>query len=153
MFTMSSTSGSPDAMTYRDQRSARGTGAAPTPTSILIVDGDRHASVALTFMLGVAGYEDVRAVRSASRALILAAQYRPALVFVDIEMPDQGAFALASELRRNSRQRAMRLIALTTDVEHPSREAARSAGFDRFLVKPTSQAELDKCLGKLPERA
>jgi CheY-like chemotaxis protein len=130
----------------------RSTGVAPIHASVLIVEGDRNASVALTFMLGVSGYEDVRAVRSGARALILSAQYRPSIVFVDLDMPDQGAIALAGDLRRESKQRAMRLIALTSDAEHPAREAARAAGFEKFLVNPATQAELDKCLGKPAER-
>jgi len=39
------------------------------------------------------------------------------------------------------------LIALTSNAEHESREAARAAGFERYLVKPLAQGELDKILG------
>jgi CheY-like chemotaxis protein len=150
MSTTNSTFRRGEAMSHRDQRPSRNAGVMPARTCILIVDHDRGASLALSFMLGVSGYEDVRAVRSAARALILAEQFRPAIVFVDIQMPDDGAFVLAAELRRGSQRRALRLIALTTLVEHPAREAARSAGFERFLVKPATQAELDSCLGSLP---
>jgi CheY-like chemotaxis protein len=56
---------------------------------------------------------------------------------------------LAERLRRGAQQQAMRLIALTRSVEHAGREDARLAGFERFLVKPLVQAELDKIL-RLP---
>jgi CheY-like chemotaxis protein len=137
------------AMTHRDQRGRNDANLSPTRTSILIVDGDRSVGVSLTFMLGIAGYDDVRAVRSAARAVAIADKYRPAIVFLEIEPGSGDGYELANQLRRNAKQRAIRLIALTTDSEHPAREAARNAGFERFLVKPATQVELDKCLGKL----
>jgi two-component system CheB/CheR fusion protein len=140
----------PNAMTHRDQRSLSGRGLSPSATPILIVDSDRSASVALSFMLAAAGYDDVRAVRSAARAVILAEKYRPSIVFLEIDLADGGGFDLANQLKRGAQQRSLRLIALTSNSEHPSREKARTAGFERFLVKPATQAELDLCLGKLP---
>ena len=49
-------------------------------------------------------------------------------------------------MRRNAPLRKFRLIALTRDPEHAAREEARAAGFERYLVKPVSQDELDKVL-------
>jgi CheY-like chemotaxis protein len=141
------------AMTHRDQRGRDGGALAPSSTPILIIDGDRSVTISLAFMLGVAGYDDVRCVRSAARAVAVAEKYRPAIVFLEIELAGTEAYDLASQLRRGAKQRAIRLIALTTDSEHPKREEARNAGFDRFLVKPATQAELDKCLGKMPAGA
>jgi CheY-like chemotaxis protein len=141
------------AMTHRDQRGRNDGNLSPARTPILIVDADRSVGMSLSFMLGVAGYEDVRAVRSAARAVAIADKYHPAIVFLEIEPGSGDGYELARELRRNAKQRAIRLIALTTDSEHPAREAARDAGFERFLVKPATQVELDKCLGKLPGSA
>jgi DNA-binding response OmpR family regulator len=137
-------------MTHRDQRGRDGQSLVPSATPILIIDGDRSVAVSLAFMLGVAGYDDVRCVRSAARAVAVADKYRPAIVFLEIELVGGESYELASQLRRNAKQRAIRLIALTTDSEHPKRDQAREAGFDRFLVKPATQIELDKCLGKMP---
>jgi CheY-like chemotaxis protein len=136
-------------MSYRDQRgSARQTPVA-TATGILIVDDDRSASVSLTFMLAARGYDEVRAVRSAARALAVAERLRPGIVFLDIDVPDGRGLALADSLRRGAKQRAMRFIALTRSNEHPSRDDARAAGFERYLVKPLARDELDKVL-RLP---
>ncbi len=102
-------------------------------------------------MLRVAGYDDVRAVRTAARAVAVADKYRSAIVFLEVEVGSDAGYELATQLRRNAKQRAIRLIALTTDIGHSAREVARRAGFERFLVKPATQAELDKCLGISPE--
>jgi CheY-like chemotaxis protein len=122
-----------------------------TGTCILIIDDDRQASMALSFMLTARGYVEVRAVRSAARAVTVAESFRPGIVFLDIELPDQGSLDLADRLRRGTKQHVMRLIALTRSVEHANREDARLAGFERFLVKPLVQAELDKILRLPPE--
>lgn len=121
--------------------------AAVSVTRILIVDQDRQVGVTLSFMLSARRFEEVRAVRSAKRAVAITEQFQPEIVFLDLDLPDDGGIAVARQLARDSRLRKPRLIALTTQVEHPMREQARAAGFERFLVKPVSHEELDKILG------
>jgi CheY-like chemotaxis protein len=115
-------------------------------TCILIIENNRAATVALSFMLSLRGYEDIRAVRSAARALTIAESFRPGLVFLDLELPDTDVLALARKLRGGLRPQATRLIALTSVAEHPARETAREAGFERYLVKPCDQVEVDRIL-------
>lgn len=138
------------AMTHRNQRGARRDVPVDVSTRILIVDNDRGVGTALTFMLAARGYQEVRTVRSARRAIALAELYRPALVFLEIELPEEGALAVARQLRRGARQQGVRLIALTASAEHEHREEARQAGFERYLVKPLAQAELDAVLSMPP---
>jgi CheY-like chemotaxis protein len=136
------------AMSHRDQRGSRRDSPVDPATRILIVDHDRGIGTSLTFMLTARGYEEVRAVRSARRAVAIAAQFSPSLVFLDIELPENGSIEVAEHLRKGARQQALRLIALTSSAEHEKREEARVAGFERFMVKPLSQTELDKILGR-----
>jgi CheY-like chemotaxis protein len=130
----------------RDPRAYRNDSAVEATTPILIIDNDRLTGRSLALMLAAVGYEEIRSVRSAARALTVAEVFRPTLVFLDIELPEPGGYDLAARLQRSPRARAMRLIALTSNVEHGTREEARVAGFERFLVKPVAQIELDKIL-------
>jgi len=107
--------------------------------------------MALSFMLSARGYTEVRAVRSAARALTVAGSFHPGIVFLDFELPDKGSLDLAAMLRRGAGQHAMRIIALTRSIENAKRDDARLAGFERFLVIPLVQAELDKILRLPPE--
>jgi CheY-like chemotaxis protein len=118
-------------------------------TGLLIIDHDRPSSVSLSFMLTLRGYEEIRSVRSAARAMIVCESLRPGVVFLDLELPNTDTLELARQLRKVARQNPLRLIAMTSTVEHPLREPAREAGFERFLVKPCVQAEVDKIL-RLP---
>ena len=133
-------------MTSRHQRGSQTYAPVTLATPILIVDEDRRISRSLTFMLAARGYDEVRAVRTAARAVAVAATFHPGLVFLDVERPEAESLNLATQLRRGAGRHAMRLIALTTSVVHALREDARLAGFERYLVKPPSQVELDKVL-------
>ena len=121
--------------------------AAGDVTRILIVDQDRQVGVTLSFMLSARRYEEVRAVRSAKRALAITEQFRPEIVFLDLELPEEGGFTVARQLASHQRSLRPRLIALTTTAEHPARAELRAAGFERIITKPVSHDELDKVLG------
>ena len=133
-------------MTYRHQRGSRREQPAAADTRFLIVDADRQVGRSLSFMLEARGYGEVRAVLSAARAEAIFGVYQPGIVFVDLDQPDSGNLRLAERLWHNARLRKFRLIALTRDAEHAMREEARAAGFERYLVKPVAQDELDKIL-------
>lgn len=135
-----------NAMTHRNQHGSRRDSPVEPTTPILIVDHDRRVGTSLTFMLSARGFEEVRAVRSARRAIAIVEKFRPGIVFLDLELPDGGALEVADRLRKISQQHGMRLIALTSSTGHELREEARRAGFERYLVKPLAQTELDKIL-------
>jgi len=119
---------------------------------VLIVVHDRLAGRRLASMLTGKGYEGVRAVSSAARALSLARQYKPSIVFLDVGMTDD-AYELARALRQQSGHNGPRLIALTGSIEHSTHEQARTAGFERWLVMPVAQDEVDNLLRRDPDTA
>jgi PleD family two-component response regulator len=117
---------------------------------ILIVDGDRQVSKSLTALLQASGYEEIRAVRSASRALAVAATFQPAIAFLGTPTPDGIERELATLLQKNARAHGMRLIGLTDLAEQPTRDEARASGLERYLSRPVTQVELEKALRKSP---
>src|SRR5437868_1606369 len=108
---------------------ARSSVPAPAPR-ILIIDQDRQVGVSLSFMLSARSFDDVRAVRSAKRAVTVTEQFHPEIVFLDIELPEDGANAIMRKLARDTRKPRPRLIALAADAERPMRDRARAAGFE-----------------------
>ncbi len=116
-------------------------------TRILIVDQDRQVGVTLSFMLSARNFDEVRAVRSAGRAMSISEQFRPEIIFLDLELPDDGTMAVARTLARDTRRPRPRLLALTGGSEATMRDKLRAAGFERCLEKPVSHEELDKVLG------
>lgn len=121
--------------------------AAGFATRILIVDQDRQLGVTLSFMLATRRYEEVRSVKSGKRALAVAGQFLPDIIFLELELPEGGGMPVARRLARDVRGRRPRIIALTKHSEDPNYAEARAAGFERLLVKPILHEELDKIMG------
>jgi CheY-like chemotaxis protein len=115
-------------------------------TRILIVDQDRQVGVTLSFMLATRRFDEVRSVRSTRRAMAVAEQFLPDIVFIDLDLPEGGGIPVARWLAREARRRRPRLIALTNHSADPSHDEARAAGFERLLAKPVLHEELDKIL-------
>ncbi|HEV7607337.1 MAG TPA: response regulator [Steroidobacteraceae bacterium] len=113
---------------------------------ILIVDDDVGFAESLAAMLEAAGPYEVRMVHRAADAVVVATEFPPDIVFLDIELPDRSAYDVAKLLQQHADLRATRLIALTDSIEHPGREVARAAGFERYLVKPVTANKLLKVL-------
>ena len=119
-------------------------------THILIVDDDRQAGKSLALLLAETGYDEIRTVRSAARAMAIAATFHPAIAFLGQPGADEGGQVLAHDLQKHSRAHGIRVIGLTDSAEHPPRDVARAAGIERYLTKPVTQIELDKALRKTP---
>jgi CheY-like chemotaxis protein len=117
-----------------------------TPPRILIVDDDVGLATSLAAMLEAAGAYETRSVHCAADAVAAAVAHPPAIVFLDIELPDMSGYEVAKLLNQHAHLQATRLIALTDSIEHPARENARAAGFERYLVKPVTVIELQKVL-------
>jgi PleD family two-component response regulator len=113
---------------------------------ILVVDNDMRSADALELMLNGAGYAETRVAYSAQAALALAAEFRPDVAFLEIDLLDMASNELAQLLRERAQSQHLRLIAMTDSREHPGRDAARNAGFERYLLKPIGARELSSLL-------
>lgn len=113
---------------------------------ILIVDDDVDSARSLLRMLQESGHDETHVEHSAATALQAAAEFVPSIIFVDIELPDVSGYDVALLLHQHPQLQQTRLIALTDSGEHPSRDQARTSGFERYLVKPVSIAALQEVL-------
>jgi CheY-like chemotaxis protein len=111
---------------------------------ILIVDNDVNAADSLASLLESAGYDDTRVVHTGATALASAVEFVPAVLLVDLDLPDMSGYDLARHLSQHPQLRQLRIIALTTSSEHPGRELAREAGIERYLIKPVGSAALEE---------
>jgi PleD family two-component response regulator len=121
---------------------------ATDPLRILIVDHDISSSAELELMLHASGYSQNRVAYSGHAALAIAAEFRPSVVLLDLNLLDMSGFEVARLLRERAQSHDLRLIALTSSREHASRERARVAGFERYLLKPVAADDLSALLQK-----
>jgi CheY-like chemotaxis protein len=112
------------------------------PVRILIVDNDIRAADALELMLHASGYSETRVAYSGHSALAIAADFQPDVGLLALGLLDMTGYELAPLLREQAQSKPLRLIALTFSPEHATREQARVAGFERYLMKPIARGDL-----------
>jgi len=122
-------------------QAARRVGHGPTPLRILVVDDNVDAVHTLQLFLTAAGHT-VEIAYSAGDALALAAVFKPDACLLDIGLPDFDGNELARRLRQLPETAAATLVAMTGYGRQQDRELASAAGFDHYLVKPVSTAQL-----------
>ncbi|HSC24336.1 MAG TPA: ATP-binding protein [Casimicrobiaceae bacterium] len=115
--------------------------ASPAKCRTLVVDDNRDAASSLAMFLELAGHE-VRVAYDGERALHLAEQFQPYIVFLDLGMPGIDGYEVCRRLRATPWGRATRLIAVTGWGQDEDQRQSALAGFDLHLVKPVDPETL-----------
>jgi len=115
---------------------------------LLIVDDDRDAVGTLSALLKEDGHE-VTTAYSGAGMLTLVRSREPDAVLLDIGMPGATGFEVARELRLRLGRACPTLIAITAWTQPTAREMGRTAGFNHYLTKPYTVAELRAVLASL----
>ena len=102
---------------------------------VLVVDDSQDAADSLTGVLSAAHYA-ARAAYGGQSALVLAANFRPHIVLLDLDMPRMNGFATAAGLRKLEFDVPLLLIAYTAHTDMHSVAATSTAGFDLHVDKP-----------------
>jgi putative two-component system response regulator len=106
-------------------------------TRILIVDDDANLSRLSAMILEQNGSYEVLIEHNSTRALAVARQFKPALMLLDVDMPDKSGGELAREASEDARLRDVPILFLTgllTTAE--AGEFPVDRGGLKFLAKP-----------------
>ncbi len=110
----------------------------PAAPRILVVEDELSIAEPLARALRREGFEPVLAATAAA-ALKLAESERPALVLLDLSLPDGDGRDVCRALRRDSDVPIIMLTARSTETD---RVVGLELGADDYVVKPFSSAEL-----------
>ena len=103
--------------------------------TILIVEDNEKNLKLVRDVLRFKGYTTVEAT-TAVEGLRLAREQLPALVLMDILLPDFDGITALARLRADQATRAIPVIALSASAMPDDQEKIISSGFDAYLTKP-----------------
>jgi CheY-like chemotaxis protein len=108
---------------------------------ILIVD-DNAANLKLArILLATEGY-DVRTASEATEALAVLADFHPAVILMDIQLPGMDGLELTRRLKADPQTRDIAILALTAYAMKGDEERMIAAGCDGYISKPIDSRRL-----------
>ncbi len=92
---------------------------------------------------------DVISAGNGKEALELLSQQRPAMIFMDINMPVMDGYEATEKIRRlPDARKNIPVIALTADAMKEDREKCLSVGMNSYISKPFRLEEIEFALKK-----
>ena len=108
---------------------------------VLVVEDDRDLIKVIEIGLNVLGYESIVSM-DGKQAVRMAAEEKPDLITMDINMPDIDGFEAVRLIRQNPETRSIPVLALTANAFFKDRTECLQSGFDDYLAKPFSRKQL-----------
>ncbi len=108
-------------------------------TTILLIEDNEQNRYLVTYLLERHGYSVV-AAESGPRGIELAAEVKPAVILLDIQLPTLDGYSVARALREMSEIASARIIAVTSHAMAGDRERALESCFDGYIEKPIDPA-------------
>ena len=110
---------------------------------ILVVDDNVDAASSMAELLRLMG-NDVRCSHDGPAALGIVKEYRPDMVLVDIGLPGMTGHDVVREIRRESGDGKMLIVALSGYGSQEHRRQSIESGCDAHFVKPMSLSQLQE---------
>jgi CheY-like chemotaxis protein len=114
--------------------------------SVLVVDDSDDAAWALAVLLQ-SRVQKVHVAHNGRKAVELAERFRPAVIFLDLAMPEMDGFEVALRIRKRSWGQQIVLCALTAYDNQEFRDRSNEVGINRYLAKPAMWDEVLAVVG------
>lgn len=105
------------------------------PLTVLVVEDNDKSRKLFEALLDLNGYRTVSA-RTMADAVSVAIAGQPAVVLMDIQLPDGDGVQALRQLRADARTAAIPVIAVTAFAMPGDRERLLQAGFNGYITKP-----------------
>ncbi|HEY8369399.1 MAG TPA: response regulator transcription factor [Thermodesulfobacteriota bacterium] len=109
------------------------------PQRVLVVEDDPDTAALLSLLIRTEGYE-AHVVATLHDARAALADVAPALVVLDLVLPDGDGLALCADLR--GRRPMVPFVVLTARVDASTRAASLAAGCTAYIAKPFELEEI-----------
>jgi CheY-like chemotaxis protein len=110
--------------------------------TVLLVDDDARNIFALSSVLERRGMKVLTATTGNEAITILDNESDPAIVLMDIMMPEMDGYQTIAKIRENPAYRRLPIVALTAKAMKGDREKCLEAGASDYLAKPVNTEQL-----------
>lgn len=118
---------------------------------VLVVDDDEDTTDGLVWLVRHWGHAG-RMAYDGGVALQVAADQRPDVVLLDVQMPVMDGYEVARKLRRDFPSTECIIVAVTGDADERGRRQCLEAGIDVVLIKPVLSSVVETLLMQEHER-
>lgn len=112
-----------------------------TGTLILIVEDNPRDLKLVREVLQANGFQTLEA-ETGEGGIELAREREPALILMDIQLPQMNGREAAKTLKADAKTRHIPIVALTASAMKGDRERLLAEGFDGYIAKPINIKEL-----------
>ena len=120
--------------------------------TVLVIEDDHLNMKLMRGLLGLGGYRMLEAVEAES-GLRLAAEHRPDLILMDVNLPGLDGLSATRRLKADPELATIPVIALTGLAMEGDRERCLVAGMDDYVAKPVQLEQLRKLFDRWIPRA
>ena len=113
---------------------------------VMLVDTNTELATTLADALEKDGRYETRVANCAFDAGVIAQQFKPHIIFLDIMMDDIDIKRICNLIRENAELEASRIVAITSDLTEGEVQALLQQGYDAQLSKPFDIKEMIQCI-------
>jgi two-component system, cell cycle response regulator DivK len=117
-----------------------------TGTLILIIEDNPRDLKLVRELLQVNGFHTIEAT-TGEAGIELARERTPALILMDIQLPQMSGREAAEILKSDSKTRHIPIVALTASAMKGDRERLLAEGFNGYIAKPINIKEIPGIVG------
>jgi two-component system cell cycle response regulator DivK len=117
-------------------------GALREATTVLVAEDDEDIRLMMLTLLRLKGYRTAEA-RDGQETLDVAAELRPDVILMDLQLPRLNGFAVARSLRQTEAFRSVPIIVVSAHDPAKHRNLALAAGCNAYVQKPIDFDSLD----------
>ena len=113
---------------------------------VLLVDNEEERNNLIKEALEKDGRYEVRTAECGFDAGLIAEQFHPHVIFMDIMLEDINPQRICHVIRENTELQNTRIIAITSSLTEGEGQALLQQGFDEYLCKPFDIQQLIQCV-------
>ena len=119
--------------------------------TVLLAEDEPNIVESLTFLLERAGFQ-IEVASDGRQALDTALEQQPAVLVLDLMLPELDGYEVLRRLRADSRGEKLPVLMLTAKGQRIDRETALECGADLFMTKPFANSEITAAVVELASR-